>query len=136
MLAVARSGTLRCQMAIKLSVRQQSQLAFLQLVPPKIARIKSVVEQMGGGAADETVLRGMIRQLDEMKAHASQLKINGLADAAANMAATGRRGGGQQVKVRALRECIASLNQNYDIAMRKASIPDPEAPEPEEAPPA
>lgn len=123
-------------MAIKLSARQQSQLAFLALVPPKIARVKSVVEQMGGGAADDSVVRGMIRVLDEMKAHATQLKLNGLADAAGNMAATGRRGGGQQVKVRALRECIASLNQNYDIAMRKANTPDPEAPDEPEAPPA
>ena len=120
-------------MAIKLSARQQTQLAFLQLVPPKIARVKSVVEQMGGGAADESVLRGMIRVLDEMKAHASQLKISGLADAAANMAATARRGGGQQVKVRALRECIGSLTQNYDIGLRKAMLPDPHAPEEEES---
>lgn len=113
-------------MALKLSVKQQSQLAFLNLLPPKFARCLTVIEQMGGGGKmDESVVRGMIRVMDEIKAGASQLKINGLADSAANMAAIGRRGGGQQVKVRALREALASVRMNHDSATKKASIPVP-----------
>lgn len=116
-------------MALKLSVRQQSQLAFLNLLPPKFARCLSVIEQMGGGGkVDESLVRGMIRIMDEVKAGASQLKINSLADAAANMAAVGRRGGGQQVKVRALREALASVKVNHDKATAKASIPVAEVP--------
>lgn len=111
-------------MAIKLTTQQQSQLAFLNLLPPKFARAQSVVEQMGGGGkVDESLVRGMIRIMDEIKAGSSQLKIGGLADAAANMAAVGRRGGGLQVKVRALREALASVKTNHDSATKKASIP-------------
>jgi hypothetical protein len=111
-------------MAIKLSTQQQNQLAFLDLLPPKIARAQNVIEQMAGGSADESIVRGMVRIMDEMKAGASQLKLNSLADAAGNMAAIGRRGGGQQVKVRALREAIASVKMNHDSATKKAQKPD------------
>ncbi len=109
-------------MATKLSVQQQTQLAMLSTLPPKIQRIQSVIEQMAGGMADEAVVRGMVRQLDEIKAYSSQLRMNGLADAAAQMATTGRRGGGLQVKIRNLRENMTMVRQNYDMAMRKASV--------------
>jgi hypothetical protein len=121
-------------MAIKLSVQQQSQLAMLSLLPPKIQRIQSVIEQMAGDHADEAVVRGMVRLLDEMKAYASQLKMNGLADAAGQMASTGRRGGGLQVKVRGLRENMATVRMNYDMALRKASLPPTDGHEGEGAP--
>jgi hypothetical protein len=110
-------------MAIKLSTQQQSQLAFLDLLPPKFARAQNVIEQMAGGMADEAVVRGMVRVMDEIKAGASQLKLNSLADAAGNMAAVGRRGGGAQVKVRALREAIAAVKMNHDSATKKAQKP-------------
>ena len=109
-------------MAIKLTVQQQSQLAMLSTLPPKIQRIQSVIEQMAGENADEAVVRGMVRLLDEMKAYASQLKMNGLAEAAGQMASTGRRGGGLQVKVRGLRENMTTVRTNYEMALRKASI--------------
>ena len=109
-------------MSLKLTVQQQSQLAMLSLLPPKIQRIQSVIEQMAGGVADEAVVRGMVRLLDEMKAYASQLKMNGLAEAAGQMASTGRRGGGLQVKVRGLRENMTTVRTNYEMALRKASI--------------
>jgi hypothetical protein len=111
-------------MALKLSTQQQTQLAFLSLLPPKFARALSVVEQMATATKlDEAVVRGMIRVMDEVKSGASQLKMNGLADAAGNMSAVGRRGGGQQVKVRALREALAAVRMNYEGALKKASIP-------------
>jgi hypothetical protein len=75
----------------------------------------------------------MIRTLDEVKSGASQLKLNGLADAASQMAATARRGGGAQVKVRALRDNLASVRMHYDSALKKASIPVAHAPEEESA---
>jgi hypothetical protein len=50
------------------------------------------------------------------------------------MAATARRGGGAQVKVRALQDNLASIRMNYDGAMRKASSPEVGAPEGPEAP--
>lgn len=114
-------------MALKLSATQQNQITFLNLLPPKFARWHSVIEQMGGGSVDESLVRGMIRTLDEVKSGASQLKLNGLADAASQMASTARRGGGVQVKVRALRDNLASVRTNYDSALKKASIPEAEA---------
>jgi len=114
-------------MTIQLSARQQAQLAFLERLPPKLAKVKTVVEQMGGGSLDETSVRTMIRMLDEMKAGASQLSINGFADATGAMAAMARRGGGLQVKVRGLRDALVSVRTNYDAAIKKASVEVPEA---------
>src|SRR5689334_1199220 len=122
-------------MAIKLSTQAVNQLAFLDLLPPKIARAQNVIEQMAGGAADESVVRGMVRVMDEIKAGASQLKLNSLADAAGNMAAIGRRGGGLQVKVRALREAITSVKMNHDSATKKAQKPEAAHAHEEETPP-
>ncbi len=116
-------------MALKLSPKQQSQVAFLSTLPPKFQRMQSVIEQMGGNAADETVVRGMIRILDETRAHASQLSLGSLADACSQMASVARRGGGLQVKVRGLRDCLASVKTNCDAAMKKASIPEAAAPD-------
>ncbi len=115
-------------MASKLTARQQAQLAFLERLPQKFARVNTIVEQMGGsGSLDETSIRTMIRVLDEIKAGASQLSINKFADAAGAMAAIARRGGGQQVKVRGLREAFASVKSSYDVAMTKAATEEPEA---------
>ena len=111
-------------MALRLSTAQQSQLTFLQLLPPKFQRINSVIEQMQNPKLDETAIRGMIRVLDEMKAGASQLKISGLADALGNMGSVARRGGGLQVKIRSLRDCIGNVKSTYAAAVAKASIPE------------
>ncbi|MFN8653237.1 MAG: hypothetical protein U0133_15135 [Gemmatimonadales bacterium] len=119
-------------MAIKLTAKQQTQIAFLELLPPKFQRFASVIEQMNAPKVDEALVRGLTRQLDEIKAGASQLGMTGFADAAGQMAATARRGGGQQVKVRALRDGLGVLKMNYDGALKKASTPKPEGEEDEE----
>lgn len=116
-------------MALKLSARQQAQLAFLERLPPKIQKIGSTIEQMGGGQADDVTVRQLIRVSDEMKAGASQLGINSLADAAANLAAMGRRGGGMQVKVRGLRDALVVMKQSFDAAMKKATTEEADAAE-------
>ncbi|HTS89318.1 MAG TPA: hypothetical protein VMG41_12575 [Gemmatimonadales bacterium] len=112
-------------MALHLSVKQQSQLAFLQLLPPKFHRVESVIEQLNNPKVDETLVRGMIRVLDEMKAGASQLDLPKLADALGAMAAMGRQGGGgMKVKIRGLRDLLGSVRAAYDAAVRKASVPE------------
>lgn len=115
-------------MAIKLTSKQQAQLAYLERLPPKFGRVKAVVDQMGSGSQDETLVRGMIRHLDEIKAGSSQLSMNALAEAAGAMAAIARRGGGQQVKVRGLMDAMASVKVNYDKALTKAQTEEPEQP--------
>jgi hypothetical protein len=111
-------------MAIKLTSRQQAQLEFLQTLPPKFQRMHAVIEEMNALRADEIVVRGFARQLDELKANAAALSITGLADTAGLMATMARRGGGLQVKVRGLRELLGSLKINYEAAMRSASTPE------------
>ena len=113
-------------MAQKISARQQAQLAFLQRLPAKIQRVGTVVEMMNAPNLDDNLVRGMIRTLDEIKSGASQLGMNGLADAAGQMAATARRGGAQMVKVRGLRDQLWGLRTNYDAAMKKAVTPEDE----------
>jgi chemotaxis protein histidine kinase CheA len=108
----------------KLSSRQQAQLVFLAELPPKFARIHSVIEQMAGLRVDEAIIRGLGRLLDEVKGKASALSLNGLAETAGIMGTMLRRGGGLQFRVRGLRELLASLKSNYEAALRSASTPE------------
>lgn len=110
-------------MASKLSSRQQAQLAYLELLPPKFQRIYTVVEQMALPRVDEALARGLGRILDEIKASAASLSLSGLSDTAARMAMLVRGGGGMPLKVRGLRELQASLKLNYDAALRSATTP-------------
>ena len=107
----------------KLSSRQQAQLAYLQTLPPKLQRFHTLVEQMATLQADEAVVRGFIRNLEELKANAQSLSLTGLADTAGLMATMARRSGGHQMKVRGLRELLGSLKINYEGAMRSATKP-------------
>lgn len=115
-------------MAVKLTSRQQAQLAFLQTLPPRFQRMHGVIEEMAALRADDIVVRGFARQLDELKANAAALSITGLADTAGLMGTMARRGGGLQMKVRGLRELLGSLKINYEAALRSATTP--ETPDP------
>jgi hypothetical protein len=118
-------------MAQKLSSRQVAQLEFLQTLPPRFQRIHAVIEEMSAMRADDVVVRGLVRLLDEMKAKAAGLSLTGLADTAGIMATMARRGGGLQMRVRGLRELLGSLKINYEAALRAATTPEVEAePEP------
>lgn len=110
-------------MSSKLSSRQQAQLAYLELLPPKFQRIYTVVEQMALPRVDEALARGLGRILDEIKGSAASLSLSGLSDTAARMAMLVRGGGGMPLKVRGLRELQSSLKINYDAALRSATTP-------------
>jgi hypothetical protein len=110
-------------MAVKLTARQQAQLAYLQTLPPKFQRMHAVIEDMAGLRADEAVVRGLCRLLDEVKGNAAALSLTGLATTAGLMGTMARRGGGLQMKVRGLRELLGSLKINYEAAMRSATTP-------------
>lgn len=118
-------------MASKLSSRQQAQLAYLELLPQKLQRIYSIVEQMASPRVDESLMRALGRLLDDIKGNAASLSLGGLADTAGRMGMLVRGGGGMPMKVRGLRELQGSLKINYDAALRSATTP--EAP-PEEDP--
>jgi hypothetical protein len=111
-------------MAVKLSSRQLAQLAYLESLPPKFGRIHAVIEEMASLRADDVVVRGLGRLLDQIKAEAAALSLTGMADTAGLMSTMTRRGGALQMKVRGLRELLGSLKINYDAAMRKATTPE------------
>jgi type II secretory pathway component PulM len=111
-------------MSLKLSARQQAQLTYLQSLPPKFSRIKHTVELMASLKADEATVRGLGRQLDEIRANAQALSLGGLAETCGLMSTISRRGGGLQMKVRGLRELMGSLQVNYEGALRAASQPE------------
>jgi hypothetical protein len=118
-------------MALKLSSRQQAQLAYLQLLPPKFQRIYSVVEQLALPRVDETLMRVLGRLVDDIKGNAASLSLGPLAETAGRMGMVVRGGGGMPAKVRNLRELQNSLKINYDAALRTATTPgalDDEAP--------
>ena len=112
-------------MAVKLSSRQLAQLAYLETLPPKFGRVHSVIEEMAGLRADDVVVRGLARLLDQIKGEAGALSLTGLAETAGIMSTMTRRGAGLQMKVRGLRELFGSLKINYDAAMRAATTPEP-----------
>lgn len=116
-------------MAVKLTSRQQAQLGYLQSLPPKFQRIHAVIEEMTTLRADDVVVRGLARLLDEIKGNASGLSLTGIADTAGLMGTMTRRGGGLQMKVRGLRELLGSLKINYEAAMRSATTPESPTPD-------
>lgn len=119
-------------MGAKLSSRQLAQLAYLESLPQRFGRIHAVIEEMASLRADDVVVRGLARLLDQMKAESGALSLTGLSDTAGLMSTMTRRGGGLQVKVRGLRELLGSLKINYDAAMRMATTPEAAAAAPEE----
>lgn len=108
----------------KLSSRQQAQLAYLELMPQKLQRIYSVVEQLASPRVDETLMRTLGRLVDDIKGNAASLSLGGLAETAGRMGMLVRGGGGLPTKVRGLRELQGSLKINYDAALRSATTPD------------
>lgn len=111
-------------MALQLSSRQLAQLAYLQTLPAKFGRMHAVIEEMAGLRADDVVVRGLARMLDQIKGESGALSLTGLADTAGLMSTMARRGGGLQVKVRGLRELFGSMKINYEAALRRASTPE------------
>ncbi|HET9133271.1 MAG TPA: hypothetical protein VFN90_03125 [Gemmatimonadales bacterium] len=114
-------------MAPKLTPRQQAQLAWLTTVPPRLEKLNRLIEQMATMQADDASIRAGARLLDEMKAQASGLSITALSDTFGYMGTLLRRSGGQQVRVRGLREMLAGAKINLEGALRSASTPEPGA---------
>lgn len=108
----------------KLSARQQAQLAWLGTLPPRFERFHKTIELMAVLQADEVAVRALGRHLDELKVQAQGLGMHSLADAAGIMAMLARRGGGVQMRVRGLRDGLASLRINHEGALRQASTPE------------
>ena len=102
-------------------------MVFLTALPAKFERFHRTIEELAGQRMDEARLRAFARQLDELKAGATSLGLHSLGDTFGMMGMMARRGGGLQLKVRGLREGLASLRVNYDGALRAASTPEESA---------
>jgi hypothetical protein len=111
-------------MAIKLSTRQQIQLAFLDAEAPKVERAWSLIERMNTPSETEGAARQLSRLFDQLKGGATTSGLPMVADAAGMMAMLARRGGGLQVKVRGLRDGIGALKHALALARKSASTPE------------
>ncbi len=114
-------------MGLKLTSRQQIQLAWLESLPMKFERAHRVIELIAVHQADESQVRNLARMLDELKAQGGSLNLTGLAENFGIMGTMLRRTGGHQIKVRGLRELLAGAKTNWEGAIRRASTPEAEA---------
>ena len=89
-------------MAQKLSPRQLQQMSYLETLPMKFATIARVIDQMATLQADDMAIRQMCRQLDEIKAGASQMSLASLADTSGNMVTIARRTGSRWDRSRSI----------------------------------
>lgn len=111
-------------MAIKLSSRQQVQLAFLDSEEPKLGRVYSLIERMNTPNEAEMVTRQLARLMDHMKGGATTAGLPMVADSAGAMAMTARRGGGIQVRIRGLRDGLGPLKHAMAMSRKRASTPE------------
>ena len=111
-------------MSVKLTPRQQAQLAWLESLHPKLERAARIIEQMATLQADEGQVRSLGRMLMELKAQAGSMNIAALAEGFGTMATMLRRGGGHQLRVRGLRELLAGVKINLEGALHIASTPE------------
>lgn len=107
----------------KLSGAQQAQLMYLEALRPKFERIHRLIEEIANFQGGDAPSKTLTRILDEQRHGASTLLLNALADNLGMMAMVARRGGGHQMKIRALREGFAGLKTNFEGALRQASTP-------------
>lgn len=111
-------------MALKLSPRQQAQLAILEPLPRRLEHLHRMIEEMASLRADEALQRQLARNLDELKAQTNSMGLTPLAETFGTMSMIARRSGGLQMRVRGLREGLASLKINYEGALRAATTPE------------
>lgn len=115
-------------MGIRLTPRQQAQLAVLEPLPRRFEHLHRMIEEMAALRADEALQRQLTRNLDELKAQTSGIGLTALAETFGMMAMLARRSGGLQMRVRGLREGLVSLRINYEGAFRSATTEEePEA---------
>lgn len=110
-------------MADKLTSRQQAQVTVLESLPAKFAQMHRLIEEMSSAHADISVVRRLCRLLDEGKGATSGVGLSSLTQTMGTMGMLARRTGGEQMKLRGLREGLASLKINFDGALRAAKTP-------------
>lgn len=110
-------------MADKLTSRQHAELTILEALPPKFVQMHRLIEEIAGLRADDSVSRRLSRVLDECRAATNSIGLNALTETMGMMSMMARRTSGLQMKIRGLREGLASLKVNYEGALRIAKMP-------------
>ncbi|HEX7024033.1 MAG TPA: hypothetical protein VF187_04360 [Gemmatimonadales bacterium] len=108
-------------MADKLTPKQKAQLGVLEALPARFEQMHRLIEEIAGMRADESVTRRLCRLLDESKAATNIVGLTALTETMGIMGMLARRTGGQQMKIRGLREGLGSLKINFEGALRSAS---------------
>jgi hypothetical protein len=109
-------------MVDKLTSQQQLQLEVLESLPQRFELAHRLIEELALLRADDTMIRRLCRLLDEGKALAGSINQSALADTMGMMGMLARRGGDRRMKVRGLREGLASLKINYEGAIRAIKL--------------
>lgn len=115
-------------MSDKLSNQQHLRQSVLDALPKRFDQMHRLIEEIAGLRADESVSRRLCRILDESRAAANAAGMKALTETMGTMSMLARRNSGLQMKIRGLREGLASLKINFEGAVRAASIPDAEGP--------
>ncbi|SRR5258706_11081173 len=118
-------------MTDKLTAQQQAQLDVLETLPPRFELAHRLIGEIESLRADESQIRRLCRLLDTGKAAANSVGQTALAETMGMMGTIARRGGDRRMKVRGLRDGLASLKINYEGALRAIRLqtrPQPPAP--------
>lgn len=118
-------------MTDKLTSQQQQQLEVLATLPPRFDTAHRLIEELAAFRADDAMIRRLCRLLDEGKAAANSINQTALAETMGMMTMMARRGGDKRMKIRGLREGLASLKINYEGAVRAITTPAPKPAAPE-----
>lgn len=110
-------------MTDKLTPQQLVQLEILETLPPRFEAAHRLIEELAAFRADDQMIRRLCRLLDEGKAAADSINQTALGDTLGMMGVLARRGGDKRMKVRGLREGLASLRINYEGAVRSIKSP-------------
>jgi uncharacterized coiled-coil protein SlyX len=112
----------------KLTAEQIRRIEEIEEFQRAVDHLKRLVTELEGNRAGQT---RTIQQLSEKIAHeASQLRqraltanVGTIADVAGTMSVMAGRGGGINMKVRALADFVSSLYMQLDAAMKQATTP-------------
>jgi len=106
-------------MAGKLSPSAQTRLALLEGFFPLTSRLHTLIEQWAVARAGQETLNGSIkRAADQLKLKFMGVGLDSLSQQAGAIAMAAARGGNPAQKARILRENMASLKFQLDLAMR------------------
>ena len=109
-------------MTDKLTPQQQAQLDILETLPPKFEVVNRIIAEIESLHADDAQIRRLCRLLETGKSAANSIGQTALADTMGIMTTIARRGGDVRMKVRGLRDGLASLKTNYEGAVRAVHL--------------